>query len=167
MASLKAMAVILFGPNLTCTSRKTVSSSLLLGLFDFLRVYNGKLSTLLPERQTVWGKHRCNCKGSLYATNVRFVFLHGIVLSQAALAKLLSCGFILSQVPSAVRCTCLHTTKKCVFPCIPKDRNKSPSHLQNIYSSVSPPCKWRKAVKVVEARLTLGPLLGHKPVKKK
>lgn len=58
-----------------------------------------------------------------------------------------------------------HSRKKCLS--IPKERNKSPSHLQNVYSSVEPPCKWRKAVKVVEARWMLGPLLGNKPAKKK
>lgn len=67
MTSLKAMAIILFEPNMTCMSRKEVSSSLLLGLLYFLRIYNVKLSILMPERQTVWGKHSCNWKGSLYA----------------------------------------------------------------------------------------------------
>lgn len=53
MTSLKAMAIILFEPNMTYMSRKEVSSSLLLGLFYFLRIYNVKLSILMPERQTV------------------------------------------------------------------------------------------------------------------
>jgi len=88
-------------------------------------------------------------------------------LSQAALAKLLSCGFLPSQVLSAGRCTCLHTKEKGVYPSIPKERNKSPSHLQNVCSSVVPPYKWRKAVEVLKTRLMLGPLLGNRPVKKK
>lgn len=54
------------------------------------------------------------------------MFCHGIALSQAALAKLLSCGLVLPQVLSAVGCTCSHTMEKGVCLSIPGERNIPP-----------------------------------------